>query len=459
MPTDAARARGWTAAFAAYGQPRVRAMLFLGFSAGLPFLLVFSTLSAWLTQADIARSTIGLLSWVGLAYSIKFFWAPVVDRLALPGLTRWLGRRRSWMLLAQAGLITGLSLIALGNPAENLSAIVWAALLVAFASATQDIAIDAWRIEAAAAELQGAMAAAYQLGYRIALLAAGAGALVMASRFDWHTAYLVMAALVGVGVLTTLLIAEPEAQVDRATLANEARVTAFLQRRAHWPEGLRNAGGWMIGAVVCPFLDFFTRNGLKTALVMLAFVGAFRLPDITMGVMANPFYLDIGYSLEQIAAVAKVYGVIMTIIGAALGGAAVFRLGLMPSLLVGGVLAMLTNLTFAGLALWPDPGVTGLTLVISAENLASGFAGSAFIAYLSSLTNTMYTATQYALFSSLFTLPGKLLAGGSGFVVEAAGYPVFFVYTALVGLPALLLLGWLRRLRKHAPAVTLAAPG
>ena len=436
---------GWKAAFAAYGQRPVRAMLFLGFSAGLPFLLVFGTLSAWLTQAGVARSTIGLLSWVGLAYSIKFFWAPVVDRLALPLLTRALGRRRSWMLLAQAGLMGGLCLIALGDPATNLSVIVWAALLVAFSSATQDIAIDAWRIEAAETELQGAMAAAYQLGYRIALLAAGAGALVMASRYDWSVAYFAMAALVGVGVVTTLLIREPETKVDRAALASEARVTAFIEARPHWPQPLRQAGAWLTGAVVCPFLDFFTRNGVRTALLMLMFIGAFRLPDITMGVMANPFYLDMGYSLQQIAAVAKVYGVIMTIVGAALGGVAVFRLGLFTSLMIGGVLAMLTNLTFAALALVPDPDVLGLTLVISAENLASGFAGSAFIAYLSSLTNTLYTATQYALFSSLFTLPGKLLAGGSGFVVEAAGYPIFFAYTAALGLPALLLVIGLRR--------------
>ena len=289
------------------------------------------------------------------------------------------------------------------------------------------------------------MAAAYQLGYRIALLAAGAGALVMASRFDWSVAYLAMAALVGIGVLTTLLISEPAAQLDRAALANEARVSAFLDRRAHWPGPLRSAGAWLTGAVVCPFLDFFSRNGLRTALLMLAFIGAFRLPDITMGVMANPFYLDMGYTLEQIAAVAKVYGVIMTIAGAALGGLAVFRLGLFASLMIGGVLAMLTNLSFTALALLPEPGIGGLTMVISAENLASGFAGSAFIAYLSSLTNTLYTATQYALFSSLFTLPGKLLAGGSGFVVEAAGYPVFFAYTAALGLPALLLVMGLRR--------------
>lgn len=447
----------WRAAVGAYAHPRVRAMLLLGFSAGLPFLLVFSTLSAWLTQVGVARSTIGLLSWVGIAYSVKFFWAPVVDRLPIPGLTRWLGRRRSWMLLAQCGLVAGLIGIGLGNPAENLQAIVLCALLVAFSSATQDIAIDAWRIEAVATELQGAMAAAYQLGYRIALLAAGAGALVMASRYDWHTAYLVMAGLVGVGVVTTLLIREPINTIDRSTLAQEERVTDFLARRAHWPHRLRTAGSWVIAAVVCPFLDFFTRNGLRTAALILLFIGCFRLPDITMGVMANPFYLDMGFSLEQIAAVAKVYGVIMTIVGAVLGGLAVLRWGLFPSLMVGGVLAMLTNLCFAALALATTPDVLGLTLVISAENMASGFAGSAFIAYLSSLTNTAYTATQYALFSSLFTLPGKILAGGSGFMVEAAGYPWFFVYTAALGLPALVLVLWLRQRSSLKPTVEAAS--
>jgi MFS transporter, PAT family, beta-lactamase induction signal transducer AmpG len=449
------RLRAW---FAVYRQPEVAAILFLGFSAGLPFLLVFSTLSAWLAQAGIERGTIGLLSWVGITYSIKFLWAPVVDRLPLPGLTAWLGRRRSWMLLAQLGLMAGLSGIALNDPAANLAAIVGCALLVAFSSATQDISIDAWRIESAPPERQGAMAAAYQLGYRFGLLAAGTGALVVASEFNWTTSYLTMAALVGIGITTTLLVREPEARISRDTALRERRVVDFLERKAHWPLHLRNAGGWFVGAVVCPFVDFFARNGLAAALLILAFIGLFRVTDITMGVMANPFYLDIGYTLNQIAFIAKGYGVVMSIIGAIVGGIIVARFGTVRSLIAGGVLVIATNLCFAALAWTRDPSLIGLALVISADNFSAGLAGTAFIAYLSGLTNTAYTATQYALFSSLFTLPGKILAGGSGFVADAIGWPLFFVYTSTLGVPALILLILLNRRLRTAPPPASASP-
>lgn len=413
---------GW---FAVYRQPRVAAMLFLGFSAGLPFLLVFQTLTAWLAQAGIQRGTIGLISLIGLTYSLKFFWAPVVDRAPLPVLTRALGRRRAWMLLAQLGLVAGLAGMALGDPASNLQAVILCALAVAFASATQDITIDAWRIESARLEDQGAMAASYQLGYRFGLIAAGTGALLIAGESGWRAAYLTMAALAGLGVMTTLLIPEPP-------------------ERAAPPRG-----NWLRTAVVQPFTDFFTRNGLATGALILAFVGTFRLTDITMGVMANPFYLAIGYTLQQIGLVAKGYGVVLSIVGAFAGGAAVARFGSVRSLMAGGLLVIASNLTFAALALMDAPGLGGLALVISADNFAAGFAGTAFIAYLSGLTNTAYTATQYALFSSLFTLPGKLLASQSGFVAEAAGWPLFFAYTSALGIPALVLLALLtRRLRE-----------
>lgn len=420
-------------------------MLFLGFSAGLPFLLVFSTLSAWLAQANIERATIGMLSWVGITYSVKFFWAPVVDRLQLPLLHSLLGRRRSWMLLAQFGLAAGLAGLALHDPATQLQTMVWCALLVAFSSATQDIAIDAWRIESAEVSMQGSMAAAYQLGYRIALIVAGAGALYLAAESGWRTAYLAMAALVGIGVLTTLLIAEPEQRASQDTRQQEARVLRFIEARAHWPQVLRDIGAWFTAAVVCPFVDFFLRNGWKLGALILCFVGLFRLTDITMGVMANPFYLSLGFTLKQIAAIAKGYGVIMTILGAFLGGLAVARWGALKSLFIGGVLVIASNLCFAGLAILGTPSIAGLTLVISADNLASGFAGAAFIAYLSGLTNTAYTATQYALFSSLFTLPGKLLGGASGYVVDQIGFVGFFFYTSALGLPALWILMLLNR--------------
>lgn len=442
--SDAPR-RGWRQALAAYRHPPVLAMLFFGFSAGLPFLLVFATLSAWLTMEGVSRTGIGLFSWVGITYSIKFFWAPVVDRLPLPLLTRVFGRRRSWMLVAQLGIACGLFGLAMSEPGTALAPVALLALLVAFSSATQDIVVDAWRIEAAPLELQGAMAAAYQLGYRVALIVAGAGALVIADAGGWPLAYLAMTACAGVGILTTLVVSEPAAHGSRDTVMREERVLRFMERNAHLPDNLRNAMGWFIGAVVCPFVDFFARNGVRLALVMLAFIGLFRVTDITMGVMANPFYLDVGYTLTQIGTVAKFYGVIMSMIAVVIGGVAVFRYGAVRVLIVAGVLVILTNLGFAVLARAHDPGILGLILVISADNFSAGLAGTAFIAYLSGLTNTAYTATQYALFSSLFTLPGKLMAGGSGWMVDHFGYVVFFLYTSTLGLPALLLLLYLVR--------------
>jgi MFS transporter, PAT family, beta-lactamase induction signal transducer AmpG len=440
MPTEAAAPKGWLDTLRLYAQPRPLAMLFLGFSAGLPFLLVFSTLSAWLREAGIDRTTIGLLSWVGLAYSFKLLWAPIVDRAPIPLLTRLLGRRRSWMLMAQLALVAGLLAMAHGDPATRLAGLAFLAVCVAFASATQDIAIDAWRIE-------------YQLGYRLALMAATAGALWLAGEHGWRVSYTVMAALVGIGIVTTLLVPEPKVEVSRDTALREQRVIDFLEAKAHWPQPLRHAGGWIIGAVVCPLVDFFARNGLRTALLILAFVGTFRLTDYTMGVMANPFYLDIGYTLQQIAVVAKGYGVVASIVGVIVGGFGVARLGVVRALIVGGVLVILSNLAFATLALAETPGLLGLGLVVSADNFAYNFAGTAFIAYLSGLTNTAYTATQYALFSSLFSLPGKLLMGASGWVVDSAGYVVFFFYTSALGLPSLLLLIWLtRRLPPRAAA-------
>jgi PAT family beta-lactamase induction signal transducer AmpG len=435
--------RGWLEAAAAYKHPRVLAMLFLGFSAGLPFMLVFSTLSAWLREVGVERATIGMLSWVGIIYSIKFFWAPVVDRLRLPLFHRLLGRRRSWMLLAQAGIAIGLFNMAHLNPVGHLGAMAALALLVAFSSATQDVAIDAWRIEAVPQSMQGVMAAAYQLGYRIAIMVASAGALWIAADFGWTTAYTAMAVMVGVGIVTTLSISEPQPRVAQQSLAQEQRVIDWLERKAHWPDALQQLGSWFVGAVVCPFVDFFTRYGKKLAILILAFIASYRLTDFTMGVMANPFYLDVGFTLKEIAAVAKGFGVVMSILGTILGGVAVARLGTNRSLVLGSVLVIGSNLLFMTLAFQETPSLAGLAMVVSADNLAMGVAGTALIAYLSSLTSATYTATQYALFSSVYALPGKLLMGTSGFVVDAVGYPWFFVYTSSLGLPALVMLYFL----------------
>ncbi len=418
-------------------------MLFLGFSAGLPFLLVFSTLSAWLRTEDISRSAIGFFSWVGITYSIKFFWAPVVDRMRLPYLTRAMGQRRSWMLLAMAGIGAGLLGMAGTDPSQDLARMAAFALLVAFSSATQDVAIDAYRIEAVERDLQGAMAATYQLGYRIAILAAGGGALVAADAISWPASYAGLAALTLVGIVTVFVIREPEVTRDPGALMREARVVDFMERSAHLPNRWRAAAGWFIGAVVCPFVDFFQRMGWL-GLVILIFIGSFRISDILMGVMANPFYLDLGFSLTEIGVVIKGFGTFMTIAGALLGGVLVARYGIMRPLLLGAVLLALTNLLFAILAL-AGPDMSLMIVTISADNLSAGIAGTVFIAYLSSLTNTAYTATQYALFSSLMTLPGKILGGFSGIVVDAVGYVEFFVYVAGAGLPAIFLVLFLMR--------------
>ncbi|MES2489174.1 MAG: MFS transporter [Pseudomonadota bacterium] len=432
--TSNAPAQGWRI----YSNPRVLGMLFLGFSAGLPFLLVFSTLSAWLAQVGISRTTIGYFSWIGLTYSLKFFWSPVVDRVRLPFLTHWLGRRRSWMLLAQIGIASGLAGMALNDPAQNLTPTIVFALLVAFSSATQDIALDAYRIEAAPLDLQGGMAAAYQMGYRIALIVAGAGALFIASSAGWSASYLTMAAFILVGIFTVLVVAEPLSQVSRETMMQEQRVLGFLERSAHWPKPLQSAMAWLIGAIVCPFVDFFTRNGLRNALFILLFISLYRMHEYAMGVMANPFYLDMGYTLDQIASMSKIFGVIMTMVGVVIAGLMVARYGVPRTLLLGVVTIFFGNLFFSWLST-SEQTLLGLGAAISVDNIGIGIAGTAFVAYLSSLTNTAYTATQYALFGSLFPLPGKIIAGFSGVVVDHIGYTLFFIYTASLTLPAMLL--------------------
>jgi PAT family beta-lactamase induction signal transducer AmpG len=441
MPSDVS-AQGWRI----YRNPRVLGMLFLGFSAGLPFLLVFSTLSAWLAQCGISRTTIGYFSWIGLTYSLKFFWSPVVDRVRLPLLTRWLGRRRSWMLLAQAGIAAGLTGMALNDPAQNLTPTIVFALLVAFSSATQDISLDAYRIEAAPMDLQGGMAAAYQMGYRIALIVAGAGALFIASSAGWHVSYLAMATCILVGIVTVLVIAEPQSTVSLETLMQEQRVVGFLERSAHWPRPLQNAMAWIIGAIVCPFIDFFNRNGLRRALFILLFISLYRMHEYAMGVMANPFYLDMGYTLDQIASMSKIFGVIMTMVGVVVAGAMVASQGVPRTLLLGVVTICCGNLFFSWLA-DQAPTLMALGAAIGVDNIGIGIAGTAFVAYLSSLTNSAYTATQYALFGSLFPLPGKIIAGFSGVVVDHIGYPLFFIYTASLTLPAMLLC--LLLMRRH----------
>ena len=318
------------------------------------------------------------------------------------------------------------------------------ALLVAFSSATQDVAIDAYRIEAVTDRYQGAMSATYIFGYRVALLVAGAGAFYLADFFSWTVAYQLMAATVLLGIVTVMLVSEPEqSETKPATLASEQMVVDFIARTKMKPGRLRDLRAWMIGAIICPFVDFFQRNG-KFAIVILVFISVFRLSDIAMGIMANPFYLDMGYTKSEIASIAKVFGFFMTIAGSAICGLLVVKWGILRPLLIGAVAVALTNLLFAFLSTL-QPELTWLAIVISADNISGGFAATAFVAYLSSLTNKAYTATQYALFSSLMTLPGKLISGFSGIVVDAEGYLTFFVVAAGLGLPAVVLVVILMR--------------
>ena len=416
----------WRETLRIYANPRVVTMTFLGFSSGLPFLLVFSTLTVWLTEGNVSRSTIGFFAWIGITYSIKVLWAPVVDSIPIPMLTKTVGQRRSWMLAGQIGVACGLVLMSLIGPSDLLI-LSGCAFLVAFSSATQDVAIDAFRIESADTEYQGAMSAAYVFGYRLALLVAGAGALYLAEYFSWTVAYIIMAALMMVGIITVVLVAEPDRQSDAYTLELSA-------------PGLRR---WFSRAVTGPFVDFFSRNG-KVAFIILLFIAVFRLSDIAMGIMANPFYLDMGYTKTEIANVAKVFGFFMSIAGSLICGVLVVKWGLMRPLFIGAVAVAVTNLLFASLSLM-EPKVSYLAIVISADNISGGFAATAFIAYLSSLTNRAYTATQYALFSSLMTLPGKFISGFSGLVVDNFGYFEFFVVAAMLGIPAILLVVWLSR--------------
>lgn len=439
MPAETAARRSWGEAIRVYTRPSVVRMLFFGFSAGLPFLLVFSTLTAWLRDYDISRTAIGFFAWIGITYSIKVFWSPVVDRLPLPLLTRVFGQRRGWMLLAQIGIMFGLAAMAVSDPRAHLYPIALLALLVAFSSATQDITIDAFRIESDSDEYQAALAGTYVIGYRLAILAAGAGALYIADYTNWTLAYLAMAGCVTVGMVAVLLSREPSSperlDIEQDPMVIDYRSTSPL---SGWRQDLV---AWIIGAVVAPLRDFLARYGWL-ALPIIMLVGLYKVSDLSMAAMANPLYLDLGFTLSQIATVTKVFGIVMTLLGGVIGGLAVARYGIMPMMLVGAILVAVTNLVFAWLAT-VGPEIPALFATIGADNFANGFSATVFIAWLSSLVSRRYTATQYALFSSFMTLPGKLIGGPSGLIVDHAGYVFFFVYASALGIPAIMLIIWM----------------
>ena len=404
-----------------YLQEKLVVLFFLGFSAGLPFALVYSTLTAWLFEAGLEKSTISTFAWVGFAYAFKFLWSPLVDRLTLPVLTSVLGRRRAWMLLSQLAIAGSLFVLSGMDPAGATGAFALVAIAVAVSSATQDMAIDAYRIECADRAMLAPLAAAYQYGYRVALIINGAGALFIAQYGSWELAYRYMAVCMIVGLITTLVCREPD-------VPESAQVGPIFE------------GGviaWFVDSVVGPFVDFFRRYG-SFALTMLAFIALYRISDYVLGILANPFYLEIGFTKAEVASVAKIYGFWLSLAGIAGGGWSVIRFGLGRSLIAAATLIGTTNLFFAGLA-YAGPDLLVLAVTISFDNFAQGFGGTVFIAYLSSLTNISFTATQYALFSSVSVFFGKLIAGYSGEVQEMLGYVGFFIYAAAMGIPSIIL--------------------
>lgn len=420
---------GWGDVLRRLRQPKVAVMLLLGFASGLPFMLVGNTMGFWLREGGIELSTIGFLSWVGLAYSLKFLWAPIVDKADAPILGRWLGRRRGWMALSQLAVMAALAGMAILKPEGGLVAFGVMALVAAFASATQDIVIDAWRIESASdGEELALLSAGYQLGYRAALLVADALILIVAAYAGWTLSYQWMAALMGLGLAATYLAREPAAAL-RAATTHGSLLTA---------QGL-------FDAIAGPFLAFFKQHG-SWALLMLAAISLYRLPDFVMGPMANPFYADLGIAKETVGAVRGSFGLAASIAGIAAAGLFALRFGFIATLLMGAVLGPGSNLAFAYLAHHgADASVFTAAMII--DNASTGFAGVALVGYMSSLTNVGYTATQYALLSSFYALLGKLLKGLSGVAVEQLevgrslldAYALFFIGTALVGIPALVL--------------------
>jgi len=491
--------------------PSAIVMLFLGFSAGVPILLIFSSLSAWLTEAGVKKSAVTYFSWAALGYSFKFVWAPLVDKLPIPALTRMFGRRRAWLLISQFAVIGAILFMAFTDPVagdSGLTMMAFAAVALGFSSATQDIVIDAYRIESAPADEQAMISSTYIAGYRIGMIVAGAGALLLATELGstkesysysaWMYTYMAMAAVMLVGVVTTLIIREPaqhRTDTDPYTSSDYLRflfiflfaVVAFIatfklssgivsSAKDYLKEllGNRHLAGFLVSTVrlavavgvswflamgmvkagvgnrqmiseayVDPLRDFFRRYGMGIALLLLALVGLYRVSDIVMGVIANVFYLEIGYTKPQIASVSKFFGLIMTIAGGLLGGFLAVQFGVIRILFLGAVLSAITNLLFILLA-QSEPSIPMLVIVIAADNLSAGLASAAFIAFLSSLTNISFTAVQYAIFSSLMTLFPKILGGYSGSIAESIGYANFFTMTALLTLPVLLLIYLLR---------------
>ncbi|HEY8697624.1 MAG TPA: MFS transporter [Rhizomicrobium sp.] len=448
-PAPVSRTR---AALRSYLQPRTATMLVLGAACGLPLLTISNALGLWLTDNKVSMTDIGLFAYTLLPYSFKFVWAPILDQVRLPVLHRLLGKRRSWMLVAQFGILIAFIGLWFSDPRTELSQVALFALLLGFSGASQDISVDAWRIEVAPAEEQGTMLGAYQLGYGLMRLSTAAFAAYIAQLASWHVSLVFLGCLISLGMGASLLAERPpETDASADMRAAEKRLRFFGKIGA--------ATGWFYGAVIAPFVDFFRNHGW-TGFLILAMIGLYRLPDFVMGTMARPMYRQ-SFSLVEIGTWSGLVGVAVIVMGSLVGGFFVFRYGIKRSLFIGLIAVIMGNLAYAMLAM-SGHNIPVFAMAIGIENIAYGFAGTALLAYMSSLTNKSFTATQYALFSSFYALPGKLLGGLSGFLVDwyaghrhafeaglpalaalpdkVVGFVPFFITTALTGLPALLLL-------------------
>lgn len=426
----------WIDSCKVYADRRVLSILFFGFASGLPLALTIGTLFMWLAEVGVNKTTIGLFALAGTPYTLKFLWAPLVDRMPIPYLTGWLGRRRGWILLTQLVLMA--TILGLGgtNPVAQPGLTAFLALSVAFWSATQDIAIDAYRVEILEERQYGAGAATIVLGYRIGMLVSGAGALYLATYVSWSATYGIMAGFMIVGMVTVLLNPEPSVRKSRESVEQERRIAAYLESRPDLKGNKAKVLAWIYGAVISPFADFIGRRGW---LVILLFILLYKFGDALAGVMTMPFYVELGFTKIQVANITKIFGMAAIIIGAVIGGVMVDRLGILKSLFVCGILQMFSNLMFAVLAMVGHD-LRVLTLAIAVENLSGGMGTAAFVAYLSSLCNVAYTATQYALLTSFMAFGRTVLTSSGGWLADQMDWVSFFVLTTVAALPGLLLL-------------------
>lgn len=425
---DKARKLTWKDTLRAASQPKVAVMLGLGFAAGLPFMLVGNTMGYWLREGGIELTTIGFISWIGFAYSFKFLWAPLVDKMDAPILGRFLGRRRGWMALTQILIAVALAAMAIVQPEGGIGLFTALAAIAAFASSTQDIVIDAWRIEASEnSEEMALLSSSYQLGYRAALLVTDALILILAAKMGWSLSYMSMAALMSVGILASVFAIEP-----KRSAVNVVKQSKLSLRAAY-------------DAIAGPFIQFFKTYGAQAVLILAA-VSIYRLPDFFMGPMANPLYADLGIAKEVVGAVRGSVGLLASLVGIAAAGLCAIRFGLRTTLILGAILGPASNLGFSYLALMGNQSDVFATVMII-DNISTGFAGTALVGYMSTLTSIGYTATQYALLSSFYTLLGKALRGTSGLIVDSLksthqlfeAYAIFFAITAVIGIPAVFL--------------------